>query len=139
MIKKNGKTWYHLFGDGYIVLISILILGAVSTSIVISVLLLGLGSSKTSFALEQSYQAKALADACAEEALQQIQQSTGFSGSDTLTFGKGSCDYTVEQQGQNRSISTTGTVQNIIRKVSIQVDTVVPSLTIGSWQDIADF
>jgi len=66
---------------GYVVLLSILIVGAVGMAVTVSLLLLGLGSSRTSFAYEQSGYAKSLASACAEEALQQVRDSTSFTGS----------------------------------------------------------
>jgi len=78
---------------GYIVLITVLVIGAVGVAIAIAVLWLGLGSSKSSFALEQSNHAKALANACAEEALQQIRDSTPFSGTGNLTLGQGWNNY----------------------------------------------
>jgi prepilin-type N-terminal cleavage/methylation domain-containing protein len=73
---------------GYVALITVLVLGAVGAAVAATLVLLGLSSSRTSFALEQSNQAKALANACAEEALQQIRDSSSFTGSAVVTrFG----------------------------------------------------
>ncbi len=125
---------------GYIALISVLIVGAVAIAVTTSMLLLGLGSSRTSFALEQSYQAKALANLCAEEALQQIRSSTSFSGTDNLSLGQGVCTYTVANTGgQNRSITAQGTVGTIVRKTSVNVNTINPKINVASWQEVADF
>lgn len=125
---------------GYIALITVLVTGAVGVAIAISLLLLGLGSSRTSFALEQSNQAKALANACSEEALQQIRDSTPFTGTGNLTLGQGTCIYTVTSQGgQSRTITSTGTVGTIIRKVNIILDKISPSINVTSWQEVADF
>lgn len=121
---------------GFITLISVLVLSAVGVAVGISLILLGLGSSRTSFALEQSGQAKALANACAEEALAQIADSVPFSGSGSLTLGQGSCTYTVTKlTGQNRTIAASGTVGTIIRKISISIDQITPSIHIVSWQE----
>ena len=126
--------------NGFITLISVLIVGAVGVAIAASLLLLGLGSSRTSFALEQSNQAKALANACGEEALQQIRDSTPFSGTGSLTLGQGTCTYTVVKlTGQNRTVTASGTVGTIIRKVSISLDKITPNINITSWQEVADF
>lgn len=125
---------------GFIALTSILIVGAVGAAITVSLLLLGLGSSRTSFALEQSNQAKALADACAEEALQQIRDSTPFTGSGNLSLGQGTCAYTViNLGGHNRSITASGTVGTIVRKVKITIDKINPTINITYWQEVADF
>lgn len=125
---------------GYITLISVLVVGAVGVTITISLILLGLSSSRTSFAVEQSGQAKALANACAEEALQEIRDSTPYTGSDNLTLGQGNCTYTVTSQGgQDRTITATGTVDTIVRKVEIVIDKINPTIEVVSWQEVADF
>ncbi|MBI2645178.1 hypothetical protein HYW94_03345 [Candidatus Uhrbacteria bacterium] len=132
----HHTTHHH----GFIALISVLIIGVLGISIVTSLLLLGVGSSKTSLASEQSAQAKALANACAEEALQHIHDSTSYTGSDTLTLGQGTCAYTVTSQGgQNRTITSSGTVGTIIRKEKIIITGVNPAIQISSWQEVADF
>lgn len=125
---------------GYITLLSTLFLVAIGGVVAGSLILLGLGFSKTSFALEQSNQAKALANACSEEALEKIQESNPFSGSATLSLDGGTCIYTVTKlTGQNRTITSSGTVGTIIRKVSISIDKINPNINITSWQEVADF
>lgn len=125
---------------GYVALITVLVAGAVGVAITVSLLLLGLGNSQTSFSLEKSYQAKALADACGEEALQQIRDSTPFTGSGSLILGLGTCNYTVtDQGGQNRTATASGTIGTVIRKVKIIIDNINPSINIASCQEVADF
>lgn len=126
--------------DGFITLISVLVVGAVGVAITVSMILLGLGSSRTSFAIEQSNQAKALVNACVEEALQQIRDSTPFTGSGNLTLGQGTCSYTVTSQGgQNRTVTASGTVGPIVRKVTVIVDKINPVSIVTSWQEVTDF
>ncbi len=125
---------------GYITLLSTLFLVAIGGVVAGSLILLGLGFSRTSLAMDQSNQAKALANACAEEALEKIQESTPFSGSATITLGNGSCTYTVTKlTGQNRTVISSGTVGTIVRKISITLDKITPSVNITSWQEVADF
>lgn len=131
---------HNMNNQGFITLISVLIVGAVGTAIAVSLILLGLGSSRTSFAVEQSNQAKALANACAEEALQQIRDLTPYTGSGNLSLGQGDCSYTVTSQGgQNRTITASGTVGTIVRKVEVVLDTVNPEIEIVSWKELSDF
>lgn len=133
------KKWPKKSG-GYVTLLSVLVLGAVGVAIAVSLLLLGLGSSRTSFALEQSNQAKALANACAEEALQQIRDATPFTGTGNLALGQGTCSYTVTSQGaQNRTIIASGTIGTIVRKVKIIINNISPVIQVISWQEVADF
>jgi hypothetical protein len=130
----------HPHEGGYAALISVLVVGAVGVAICVSLLLLGLGSSRTSFANEQSNQAKGLANACAEEALQQIRESTSYTGSDDLTLGYGTCSYTViDQGGQSRSITALGTVGDVVRRVQVSINAIEPLVTVTSWQEVAGF
>lgn len=134
------KEWYNRKHKGFITLISVLMVGAIGVAITLSLILLGLGSSRTSFAIEQSNQAKALANACAEEALQQIRDSISFTGSDSFALGQGTCVYTITSQGgQNRTIMTSGTVSAIVRKVKIIISNISPVITVISWQEVDNF
>lgn len=122
---------------GYVALVSVLIVGAIGVAVVTGVILLGLSWSRTSLALEQAFQAKTLADACAEDALQQIKDSIPFSGNGTLTLGQGSCAYTVTNDGaQNRSLVSVGMVGTVIRRVAATLDKISPSINITSWQEV---
>ena len=125
---------------GYVMLISVLVLGSVLVSISVASLVMSVSKTKNDIYSLQLFEAKALADACAEEALQQIRDSTVFSGSGSLTFGLGSCDYNVLiGVGENRSINASGQVGNVIRKVQISIDTINPLINIIFWQEVGDF
>ena len=125
---------------GFITLVTVLVVGVVGLSIATSVILLGVGISKTGIAIQQSHQARALAVACGEEALQQIRNSTDFSGSGNLSLGQGSCSYTVAVgSGEARTITATGTVSTVVRKVNIIISQINPTITVSSWQEVGDF
>lgn len=126
--------------EGYIALISVLIVGLIGMTITTSLLLLGVENNQTGIVQQQSNQSKVLADACIEEALQQISDSTPFTGTDTISLGQGSCTYTVTSQGgQNRTITATGTVDDVIRKTEVIIDKITPSISVVLWQEVADF
>ena len=125
---------------GYITLISVFIVGSLGVAITLSLILIGIDSSNMSFAHQKSNQAKALANACTEEAMQQIRDSTPYTGSSTLNIGQGSCTYTVTSPGgQNRTITSTGAVANITRKVKVIINLINPTLQVVSWQEVGDF
>lgn len=126
--------------QGYITLMSVLIVGAIGATIATSLILLGLGVSRNSFALEQSSIARALANSCSEEALQQIRDSTPFTGTGSLFLEQGICEYEViNNGGQDRTIIASSTVKTIVRKVKITIDTINPDINIVSWQEVSDF
>lgn len=124
---------------GYITLLAILFLVAIGGVVAGSLILLGLGSSRTSLALDQSNQAKALASACAEEALLKLKQDLSYNGNETITLASGTCQILdVKGAGPNRIIKTTGTVGTIIRKIEVRVK-ISPSFALSSWLEVADF
>ena len=143
MFTLHIKKLYNKSGiknsDGYITLISVLVVGAVGVAITTLMILLGLGSARISFAVEQSNQAKALSNTCVEEGLQQIRDSTPYTGSGNLIIGQGMCDFTVTSQGaQNRIITASGTIGTIVRKVKVIIDEINPFIKVVSWQEVAE-
>ncbi|PWB39141.1 MAG: hypothetical protein C3F02_00790 [Parcubacteria group bacterium] len=139
MLRYRYKIWYNINRNGYVTLLSVLVVSAVGIAIVTSMILLGLGSSRTSFADEQSNQAKALVNACAEEGLQQIRSSTAYTGSGNLSLGQGTCTYTVTSQGgSNRTIVASSTVGLIIRKSKVIINQITPLIQVVSWQEAGE-
>ncbi|NCT00148.1 hypothetical protein GW765_04210 [Candidatus Parcubacteria bacterium] len=126
--------------QGYVILITILIIGAVSATIAISLLLLSIQASKNARVKELSIIARVYADTCAESALQEIRDSTPFTGTQTLTFSEGECTYTVTSGGgQNRTVMASSTVDTIIRRVEVSIDKINPQINIISWQEVSSF
>jgi Tfp pilus assembly protein PilX len=134
------RPFVHNNQRGAVLLLSILIFLVVGMTIVGSMALIGIGHTQSSLTNIRSTQARALAHACAEEALQQISSSIPFSGSGSLTLSTGGCTYTVVKlTGHNREISATGTVNSVLGKVFVTIDTIRPSINMTSWQEVADF
>lgn len=126
--------------SGYIALVSVIVVGAVGVAIVVSLLLLGLGSMRTSFADAQGGIARSYANSCAEEALQKINENTSFTGTSSISFSSGTCNYSVQNTGgSNRNVEVTGTVGTIVRKVKITINAVSPLIGISSWQEVGSF
>jgi len=141
MISRKLSMATRRYGNrGYVMLLSVLVVGAVAIAVAVSLVLLGVDFSRSGFAIEQSSAAKGLANACAETALEQIRESPSFSGVATLALGDGTCTYTViVGSGQNRTVNASGTVGTVVRKVKITLDTITPKINITSWQEVADF
>ena len=132
--KKLIKT------EGYVTLLSVLVVGAVGLAITVSLVLLGLGASQSSLSLEKSAQAKSLANACAEQALQEVRNDINLSGSGNLSLTQGSCSFTVANTGsESRLIIASGQAGKAVRKVKLNIDQINPQINILSWQELADF
>ncbi|HSX28914.1 MAG TPA: hypothetical protein VLF60_05705 [Candidatus Saccharimonadales bacterium] len=124
--------------SGYIALLAVLIIGAATTAIALVLLTTGTNSQRSGLIEQQSKQARALATACAHEALQQIHDNIAFAGTNSLSLGQGSCTYTVTvTAGTTRTITTTGTVGSVVKKVQAYVTIGTSSISITSWQEVS--
>jgi hypothetical protein len=123
--------------SGYITLLSVLIIGAIGSAIVVGILLDGIGASRTGFDLENSASARSIVNACVESALNQIHNSPYYTGSGNISFASGFCSYLITSEGgENRTITASSTAQSSIRKVSLTINTIFPKIQISSWQEV---
>ncbi|PJA90483.1 MAG: hypothetical protein CO137_00165 [Candidatus Magasanikbacteria bacterium CG_4_9_14_3_um_filter_32_9] len=125
---------------GFVTLISVLTLGAVSLSIVLALLFLGTDYTRTNIDTIKFSQAKYGAETCAEEALERIRDSIPYTGTDTLILNDGTCILEViSTGGENRTIKATGVIGNSTRKIRITINQITPIINITSWEELADF
>lgn len=125
--------------NGYIVIYSVIIIGAIVMGIIFSSSWVSLNSVKSSKILTDSKQSKAMVDACAETALQNIRDNINYSGSGSLTINGNDCSYTVVNQGgENRLIQAQASVYDNISKIEILIDQLNPQINVVSWQEVAD-
>ena len=121
---------------GYVALLTVIILGVVATVVATSLIMLGLGHSRSALSENQTTQAKAGADACAEEALRQIRLSSAYVGTGNLTLTSATCSYTVTNTGGNtRQIVVSGVSGPNTRKLTILITALTPNIVFSSWQE----
>jgi len=112
------------------------ILGAIATAIAAALLFLGSGDSKNAISHQSAEQAKAAANACAEEALEQIRANINFSGIGSLAVNGGNCTYNVANTGgQTRTIAASSTVGTVTRRATVNVTAINPKI-IAAWQEV---
>lgn len=139
-LSKKYKMCYNKNNQGYSLLVILVVISSISILVSTSILLLSVDFSRTSFSNQKSYQARYLALACAEAALQEIRNSTPFTGTDTINIGAESCQYTVTNTGgQNRNIQAQASVGGVVRKLEIDIDAINPDINVVSWIPVADF
>lgn len=125
------------FESGYVALLSVLIVGAAATAVALTLLVVGTDAQRSGIISQQSAQARWLANACAEEALQQIHDTTSYVGTNSLTLSTGSCNYTVTSTGSTtRTISAVASLNSVVRKVTVYVTIGSSSISITSWQEV---
>jgi shikimate 5-dehydrogenase len=121
---------------GFTTLLLVLITGTVGSAIAISLVLSGLGYSRSSLVINQSDEAKALADSCAEKALEDIRENLTSSGTVNLSLGQGACSYTITPGiGEARTIDATGTSGTVVRNTRVVIDAIKPKINTVSWQE----
>ncbi len=122
---------------GFATLMAVLIVGAVGAAFAVSFLSKGIQASKNTISVQHAYQAKLLADQCAELGLQEIRNSTIYTGSGSATSSVGTCTYEVTQLGGNRrNISTVGKAGDSTKKVLVEIDGIDPRILILSWREV---
>ncbi len=126
---------------GYILLITVVIIGAISSAILASLLLLGNSSSVVSFSIHQSANAEAYSQACAEYALQKLRNDPNYSGNETKIFASGTCDILpIGGIGnENRLLCTEGVSGDAVRRLQIIIERVLPKVRIGTFEEVPVF
>jgi hypothetical protein len=135
--------------QGYITLLSVIAVGALSAIIATSLLFSGTTSLQTTRTLQEGVQARALAHTCAERALIQIKNDPSASGSTEITEQPGSCTYFIQNNNDEESIvQSRGIVNSVTKKLLLTVpktttttDDGLPITTLHDvvWLEVADF
>ncbi len=117
----------------YVSVISIVIIGAVATSIAISLLAGGTNATKNSLTNIRLMRARLLADTCVEEALQRI-RDTAYTGTFNLSLSSGACSATVSSIAYpNYTISSTGSTTGAIKAIIATVNQINPKIKVSGW------
>ena len=133
------KSFRKEFTKGYIALISVILISAIGTAIMVSVIASGITASKTDLSLQQLGGARSLANSCTEEALQKILETGTTSSSGNLAIASGTCTYLVFKSGSNITINSTGLIGTVTSKIKVVISTTSPSILLSSWEEVADF
>lgn len=124
--------------NGYIILLSVMLIGAVSVTIAVSLLAMGIGSGQSSLSLQRSKQAKAMAQSCMDEALYNIYQNNSYTGTASTTIAGLTCNFTVTNTGgSNRRVDAWSNIYGVVQKTRVELDSVSP-INITSWQEMAE-
>lgn len=127
--------------EGFIALISVLIIGAIVLAISIGLSLRSIGETNMSLAEQESHKALALANLCAEQALMKLESTLNYAGNETVPVDEEFCDIlAISGSGNfNRTIQTQSTVSNYTKKVLVVVSQISPAMQITSWEEVSDF
>lgn len=126
---------------GFVTLISVIIIGFVALSIAVGVLLIGIGADQATTSLERGALARSYAEACAETALYELKLNNTYAAGAVINFTYGSCTVTaITGTGDtNRVVQVTGSVSPVVKKIQVNIAQINPTMTLTSWQEVADF
>lgn len=127
--------------NGYIALISVLIISAIVVLIATSASLLSISESDMALQENQARESFYVADFCSEYALMKLESVLSYSGNEAVTIGEDSCLIRpISGSGNfNRVVETQSVFSDQIRKTRIEISQISSVMQISSWQQVADF
>ena len=122
--------------QGYIALISVLIISAIVLAVAITLNLTSIDETKTGLLKEQSEQSFTLADACLEESYIRLKRDSNYTGGQ-LNFEQGYCNINIVSSGNRRTITVDSNINNIIRKIKAEIRILGNNNIVqDSWQEL---
>ncbi len=130
---------------GFATLLSVLIVLAIASTLSLAILFQGVGASLLSDSYKGLYRSKDYAQACAEEALEEMAYNVSYSSTGNLNFGNVNevCNYLIVALGGGiYHIQSTGNSGFSPRIATYKVRVIISSLSpivISSWQEVDSF
>lgn len=122
-LKKNNQ--------GFVALVSLLMVAALGLTIAIAVSLSGLDELLVSLGNNRALEAHGLAQTCAEEGLEKLRNDF-VSYSTSLSIDGNSCIISAVVSGNSALLHATGTVDVYSQKIEVSVDS---DLNVTNWQE----
>ena len=125
---------------GYVTLISVLTVGAITGALAFAQLSRSIDVSISRIATGAYAQAQYNALSCAEIALQAIRDDNSVTGTFSETLTSGDCTYEIiDTGGFTRRIESEGSARDSVARYEIEIDDLAAGIDIASWQQVVDF
>ena len=138
--------------DGYVLLLTVLVVGSVASAASAAIILLGLGIERTSFSMQLSSQAMNSAWTCMENAIATLQADLDYEGNHDRSFvygyddGDGGIAYDLATcriypidgtNNEDRTICAEGTFGDFTtRRFEAHLSRVMPSAVVDWWDEV---
>lgn len=122
---------------GYIAFTSLLVISAITTTILISSVLISVTTAKNSLSFKKGLETKIAGDGCLENALLRLQLDDSYSG-ETLVVGNVSCTITVSGAGANKTVNIVSTISgppSYTKGIQADVSVKGTGVSITSYQE----
>lgn len=141
MKKTDSLIKFSKQEGGYVALISVVFISSLLMLLVSSFNLASMSELDMALKESQSEGSFFLAQACAEEGLIKLKEDLGYSGGEILSFESGTCTILPVEGGGNedRVIKTSGSVENVVRRIKVVIDVINPEMQISSWEEVESF
>jgi hypothetical protein len=120
--------------DGYIALISFLVVSAVALAIGIGLGILGVSEAQMGLAEKRGYSSLALTEGCAADALLSAYRDGDYSGG-SLSSPEGSCTIAVVKTGDDWTMTIAGTVAGHTKKVVVKINR-GNEIVVTGWKEL---
>lgn len=127
--------------DGYIFLVSVLVIGVIASATATSLLLLGWAAEQNGQLVVESSRAFEYAQTCAERAIRSLKIDTGYGGDQVIDFEWGACEvHAVGGNGNTRrTLCIEGRSGDNVRRMEIYIERLFPSTIVTSWAEVSAF
>lgn len=123
---------------GFIALVSILVISAVVGGAAFIASIAGVQEANTYLGFKKGREAAIISDACVEEALLRVRDSSVYS-SGSLNVGSSSCTINVTREGSDVTINVTGIIPGppaYTKKVRVVAKKAGYSIKVISWEEV---
>jgi hypothetical protein len=122
--------------NGFITLFMVIMVGSIATGLLFMFSMDSFWSVKSGIGTKYSGQTRALTNACAEIALETIRETNNYVGTKNVALAGNACSFTVTNNGgNNRTLSVSGTIKGVTRKLEIHTSAFNP-IGLASWQEV---
>jgi hypothetical protein len=127
--------------DGYISLLSVILISVVGISITTTLLIVTSSINNSYRTTRDATKAQYAAESCIEHALEELQQDNGYLSGESLIMEDSECEI-VEILGDgntNREIRSEGKSGTSTKRYTVILHHIAPSIEITQWKEVSDF
>ncbi len=134
MLKKIKKNQ-----GGMTALLTIIVISAAVLIVVKNASLISITEADMAYMTEKGERALAIAEGCAEETLRRLQIDSSYTASDlSLPLGEGSCIINTISQGNSRTITIIGNIDEYYKKIEVTATINNNLISVNRWEEISD-
>jgi hypothetical protein len=120
--------------NGFVAIVTTLIIGAVCLAIISSVALLSIGEAQAALSQTSGEETLAFVEGCVEDGLLKSRASSSYTGG-TITRPEGTCSISISKVGNTWTMTTTTTATKYVRTIVTVFTRANSGITLTSWKE----